>query len=137
MRFSDWKLLVESLDPQQIVNTALQVRKLKGVCTRAKFGDCKELSEELMKMLLRQGVQARMSGGTFITKPKDDESWEHSWLVINNRWVLDVTIDQFFSDLDVDMHTKTPGIYFSHPNWDGNVYKDRYYRARSLGKIQM
>lgn len=132
MKFRDWMVLAEGIDPQQVINAALVARKTSGVCDRARFGDCKEISEETVKILSRAGIQARLSGGTFITKPDDNESWDHSWVLVMNRWVLDPTIDQFFSDLDVDMKTKTPGVYYSHPSWDGNIYRDRYYRAKAI-----
>jgi hypothetical protein len=137
MKFLDWLSLVESVDPQQVIDAALAARKNGGICDRAHFGDCKEISQATLQMLQKVGIQARLTGGTFITKPKDDESWDHSWLIINNKWILDPTVDQFFSDLDVDMHTKTPGIYYSHPNWDGNSLKSRYYRSKPIARIQL
>lgn len=132
MKFRDWIILAEGVDPQKVIDAALVARKTSGVCDRAHFGDCKAISEETVKALLKTGIQARITGGTFITKPKENESWDHSWILVMDRWILDPTIDQFFSEIDVDMRTKTPGVYYSNPSWDGNVYKNRYYRAKSI-----
>lgn len=137
MKFLDWLVLVEGANPQQVINAALEARKTGGVCNRAHFGDCMAISEDTIKILTSLGIPARLTGGTFITNPKEDDSWDHSWIIVNNRWILDVTIDQFFSELDVDMHTKTPGIYYSHPSWDGNVYKSRYFRREPIAKVKI
>jgi hypothetical protein len=137
MKFKDWMILAEGIDPQQIINAAMVARKSVGVCDRAHFGDCKEISEHTVEVLKRAGIECRLSGGTFTTNLKDNSSWDHSWVVVANRWILDATIDQFFKDLDVDMKTKSPGIYYSHPSWDGNVYKDRYFRFKSKVKLDL
>ena len=137
MKFKDWIIFSESIDPQQVVNAALTARKHGGICNRSHFGDCKELSEETLKLLKQLGIPARLSGGTFTTNISDKQSWDHSWIVVSGRWILDVTIDQFFSDLDEDMILKQPGIYYSHPSWDGNTYKDRYYRSAPIAKINL
>lgn len=137
MKFQDWLILIENADPQQVVNAALVARKSGGVCNRAQFGDCKAISEEAVKVLQHAGIQARLSGGTFITNVDDNQSWDHSWVVVMNRWIFDPTIDQFFSELDVDMRTKTPGVYYSHPSWDGNGYKNRYFRAKPIASLDL
>ena len=136
MKFQDWMVLIEGVDPQQIINAALVARE-QGVCDRTHFSDCKTISEKTVKILQHAGIQARLSNGTFITKSKKNESWDHSWIIIMNRWILDVTIDQFHSELDNNIKTKTPGIYYSHPSWDGNNYKDRYFRAKSIATLDL
>lgn len=126
--FTHWLYLTESLDPQQVINAAILGRKNGGICDRAHFGDCQDIMKETMVVLRRAGIQAYESGGTFITNLANNDSWEHSWVQVGKH-ILDPTVDQFFSDLDVDMHTKTPGIYYSNPQWDGNELRNRYQRT--------
>lgn len=137
MKFKDWILFAESIDPQHVVNAALSARKQGKICDRAHFGDCKEISEETLKILKRAGIPARMSGGTFITNLENKDSWDHSWVVVSGKWILDPTIDQFFSDLDEDMILKQPGVYYSHPSWDGNTLSNRYFRSKPIAKLDL
>jgi hypothetical protein len=126
MKFKDWIVFTESIDPQQIINAALAARKNSN-CNQTRFEDCKELAQQTLEILKRAGIQVHLSAGTFQT---NKESWDHSWLIIMNRWVLDPAVSQF-----PNIDTKTPGIYYSHPSWDGNKYKDRYYRKKPIAKI--
>jgi DNA polymerase III alpha subunit len=64
MKFLDWLSLVESVDPQQVIDAALAARKNGGICDRAHFGDCKEISQATLQMLQKVGIQARLTDGT-------------------------------------------------------------------------
>ena len=136
-----WRLnyiKMAALNPHEIVQLALRARDEYGICERAQFGDCKDTSQGLVNLLQERGLHARVTGSQFIygydNNPAyegDDEeasphsSNDHSWVMLNG-WILDPTVDQFFSDMDVDLVTKTPGVYFSHPQWDGPKYVNRY-----------
>jgi len=109
------------LSPQEIVNITVQARKNIEICERAKFGDCGDAAKETVKLL----NSGKIESGYFVYNLPNEEQSEHSWIRIG-RYVLDPTIDQFFSDLDVDLETKTYGIYFSHPSWDGDWLLNRY-----------
>ncbi len=120
-----FKMFLGKVEPNQIVDIALRARKEIGIEGCAKFGDCKEVCEKLVTLLEETKIPARLAGGMFTTNIDDDEKWDHSWVIVNNN-ILDPTIDQFFSPLDIDMDVKTEGVYFSHPSWDGPKYVERY-----------
>jgi hypothetical protein len=131
MKFRDWIVLIESIDPQQIINAALVARK-QGNCDRVHFSACKAILEETLAILMRAGISARISSGTFTTKK--NESWDHSWIVVG-KWILDPTVDQFKTDSAIK--TKSPGIYYSHPSWDGNHLRERYFHSKPIAKINL
>lgn len=118
------EFLLEATNPQTVINLAIESRNEIGIeC--AKFGDCADVSHNLLKKLNQNNIKAVIDGGYFIYNLKNDESYEHSWIKIDN-YILDATIDQFYSDLDEDLETKYYGIYFSHPQVDGNWLEKRY-----------
>ena len=132
MRF---KLFMEAVGrPAQIVSVAQEARKQEGVKC-AVFGDCNAVCDLTVKLLGKMGIQAKRVGGHFRASSSDsrynfsgeNSDSEHSWVLVEG-YILDPTIDQFFSELDEDMHTKVEGIYFSHPEWDGNRYVKRYQK---------
>lgn len=118
MRF---KLFLENT--RQIINLALQARQQAG-CDKARFGDCRDVSERTVVLLKSMGIPAKLKGGHFIANPDENDYWDHSWVVIDGE-ILDPTVDQFFSTLDVDLETETPGIYYSALDgpWLMNRYK--------------
>ena len=122
---NSFRLFLENLDPSSIVDVAQQARQEAGVIRCALFGDCKDVSNDTIKLLKQKGVKAHIEGSYFYVGDENGD-FEHSWVVVDNGFILDPTIDQFFSSLDEDMHTKVKGIYFSHPEWDGDRYANRY-----------
>mgnify|MGYP000299444042 CR=1 FL=1 len=112
-------------DPQSVVQAAIQARADEGIAGRATFGDCKAVCNRLASLLRKLGVVAQLKGGQFICDPNDEIHYDHSWLIVGGD-ILDPTVDQFFSDLDFDLSTQTPGVYFSHPECDGDWLTDRY-----------
>jgi hypothetical protein len=106
----------------EIINTAILARQQYG-CNPAIFGDCKNVSKIVVSALNQKGIPAKLKGGQFITNPSEDEEWDHSWITIGSS-VLDPTVDQFFSMLDIDLITEVPGIYYSE--LDGDWLKSRY-----------
>lgn len=119
-----FRLFLENLDPSSIVDIAQQARQEAGIVRCAKFGDCNDVCDLTVKLLKQRKIKAKRVGGYFWTGEENGDI-EHSWIIVDN-FILDPTIDQFFSTLDVDMHTEVPGIYYSHPDWDGDVYVNRY-----------
>jgi hypothetical protein len=106
-----------------VVQAAIKARKNLGIkCAR--FGDCNDVSKTVAQLLKRSGIPAKWTGHYFDNG--DNGYTDHSWVVVDGKWILDPTIDQFFSSLDEDMDTKIPGVYYSHPEWDGNKYVKRY-----------
>jgi hypothetical protein len=121
----DFRTFLEGIvDPKQVVSAALKARSDDKIC-RARFGDCRSTATATVKYLNEMGIPAKLAGGQFITNPAEDEEWDHSWVQVG-QYILDPTVDQFFSSLDVDMETKTPGVYYSHPLWDGSGLAKRY-----------
>lgn len=133
MQFRDF---FENQKVNLIVSLAKQARQIYGICDRAKFGDCNDTVKETLILLKQYGIQAKSQGGYFITNPNSvavwpgeedeptPEEWEHTWISIQDdakKDILDPTIDQFYSSLDFDLMTKAPGIYYSHPLWDGDA----------------
>jgi hypothetical protein len=119
-----FRLFLENLDPSTIVDIAQQARQEADITTCARFGDCKDVSNITIKLLKQRGIKAQLKGGYFSPGGENGDV-EHSWIVIDG-FILDPTIDQFFSELDVDMDTKVKGIYYSHHEWDGDKYENRY-----------
>lgn len=109
---------------KKIISTALQVREKEDI-THSQFGDCNDIVVKTIAELNKLRIPARRQGGQFISNPSEDEEYDHTWIVIEND-IFDPTIDQFFSSLDVDLITKQPGVYYSHPEWDGDWLVKRY-----------
>lgn len=107
---------------QKVVDAALKARKQIN-CDRAIFGDCLDVSKRTIVILSEIGISAKLEGGQFITNFDDDEEWDHSWVVVDDE-ILDPTVDQFFSSLDVDLVTTIPGIYYS--SIDDDWLRERY-----------
>lgn len=112
-------------DPQSVVQAAIRARADEDITARASFGDCKATCVRLASLLRAAGIPAQLKGGQFVCNPNNEIHYDHSWLVVSSD-ILDPTVDQFFSDLDFDLSTQTPGVYFSHPEWDGDWLTDRY-----------
>ncbi|KKN96730.1 hypothetical protein LCGC14_0163740 [marine sediment metagenome] len=123
------RMLTESITDATI-DLAKQARK-QFVCDVAQFGDCSETAEGLVKLLRAKGIQAKIQGGQFITVTGDRpgfeelEEWDHTWVIVGSH-ILDPTVDQFTSTLDVDLYTSEGGVYYSHPSVDGDELKSRY-----------
>lgn len=113
--------------PSEIVAVAVAARRKYGICDkqRARFGDCNDTARMVVQMLNKMGLQTQFQGGQFVCDPNDDLQFDHGWVLVDGQ-ILDPTVDQFFSELDVDLYTKTPGVYFSHPEWDGEWLRPRY-----------
>lgn len=111
---------------QKIIDAALQARKDMG-CDRAEYGDCRDASERTVTLLEGMGIPARLAGGQFTTNFAEGEEWDHSWVVVGDE-ILDPTVDQFFSPLEVDLETVVSGIYYSPV--DGGWLDDRYRGSR-------
>lgn len=114
-------------ETEEIINTAILARQRYGCHSKAMFGDCLDVSKIIVPVLNQKGIPAKIHGGFFITNPSEDEKWVHSWVSIGEE-ILDPTVDQFFSSLDVDLVTKVPGIYYSEI--DGDWLRNRYWRLR-------
>jgi hypothetical protein len=121
----NFRLFFENNNPDSIVQACQKARRDYGVKQCSSFGDCKDISKESMIILKSVGVVAQLVGGHFLANKNDGEEYDHSWLVVDG-FVLDPTIDQFFSSLDEDLTTNIFGVYFSHPEWDGDKYLNRY-----------
>lgn len=121
----NFRLFFENISAESIVQACQKARRDYGIKKCSTFGDCKDVSQEVSKILKSLGITARLVGGYFLANRNYGEEYEHSWLMTDN-FILDPTIDQFFSPLDEDLVTKTFGIYFSHPEWDGDKYSNRY-----------
>lgn len=106
-----YKRLAHTDLDEKIINAALRARKEVG-CSPAGFGDCGDVSKRTVDILEEDGISAKVVGGLFITNVREQENWDHSWVEIGNA-ILDGTIDQFISELDVDLVTEVPGIYYS------------------------
>lgn len=122
----NFRLFFENVTAESIVQACQKARRDYGIKQCSAFGDCKDVSKEVSKILRSLGVSATLTGGHFLANKNDGEEYEHSWLMID--FLLDPTIDQFFSSLDEDMETIVPGIYYAHPQWDGDKYINRYSR---------
>ena len=109
----------------RIVSLAMKARQQGGICTRSRFGDCNDIVARTLALLTHNGIHAKRVAGNFICDPREDVYFEHTWIAISD-YVLDPTVDQFFSDLDVDLITKQRGIYYSAPDWDGDWLEKRY-----------
>jgi hypothetical protein len=98
---------------------------------RAKFGDCTAAATALKRIV--EGFTNHtvvIKGGKFVCDydPSDSDeplSFDHTWLEIDGI-IVDPTVDQFFSDLDVDMDLVTDGMYIGHPDHDADTLKARY-----------
>lgn len=131
----NFRQFLENQEYDSAIEACLQARRQWGICgartagsakgVGAVFGDCKETAKGAVALLQRQNRNARLAHGYFIADPAEDESWEHTWIEIDD-YILDPTVDQFFSSLDIDLYTTVQGIYFSHPEWDGDSLKERY-----------
>ena len=115
---------------KKIISAVLQIRASEGI-QRCTFGDCNDICDKTLIALKKLHIPARRQSGQFITNPNppdtdEEETWDHTWIVIENNYIFDPTVDQFFSSLDVDLITKQPGIYYSHPDWDGDWLVKRY-----------
>ncbi len=119
----NFRLFLENLNPSSIVHFAQQARQESGITRCAKFGDCNDVVNKTVNLLKRAGIKAKLKGSQFWTD--DDMYFDHSWVIIYGN-ILDPTIDQFFSELDVDLETKVSGIYYSDYEWDGPKYIERY-----------
>lgn len=110
-----------------IVWCAVKARRRYGLSglTHASFGDCNAVCKLTSSLLGQQDIDSKVRGHGFIYDLSEGESFEHSYVLVDGH-ILDPTIDQFFSPLDVDLHTAVPGVYFSHPDWDGDWLKERY-----------
>jgi transglutaminase-like putative cysteine protease len=113
----------DTLD-RKVISAALEARK-EISCDKAIFGDCLDVSRRTVAILNKAGIPAKLTGGQFVTNPVEDEEWDHSWVIVDGE-ILDPTVDQFFSPLDVDLETTVPGIYYSPV--DGGWLDDRYKR---------
>jgi len=126
----NFKLWLEE-ENKEVILLAQQARRNWGICDRAKFGDCKATSKGLVMLLTQAGRPAKLAHGYFKASTGDmpgneqETNFEHSWVEIDGD-ILDPTVDQFFSMLDVDLHTTVEGIYYSHPDWDGDELRERY-----------
>jgi hypothetical protein len=107
---------------RRIIEAALQARNEIN-CVKAVFGDCLDVSRRTVAILKEMQIPAKLVGGQFITNFEEDEEWDHSWVMVGEE-ILDPTVDQFFSPLDVDLRTTVPGIYYSAI--DGSWLDDRY-----------
>lgn len=107
---------------------------------KAIFGDCGDVSRRILRIIKACYLyKCDLKHGTFVCGPDDNSEdedavieFDHTWLEVDGH-IVDGTVDQFFSDLDEDMVTATDGLYFSHPEQDGDSLKDRY-RSRDYAK---
>jgi GNAT superfamily N-acetyltransferase len=118
------KLAHADLD-EKIINAALQARQETG-CLPTGFGDCGDTSKKTVAILKENGISAKVVDGLFITNVSVQENWDHSWVEIGNV-ILDPTVDQFLSEMDVDVETEVPGVYYSAV--DGGWLAGRYQRS--------
>ena len=108
-----------------VTPAAKRARKTWGITKRAEFGDCSAVCRLLVEILQELGIQCRLQFGKFHTA--EDEEWDHTWVETFEKydiWILDPTVDQFYSSLDIDLETKTDGIYYSKV--DGDELASRY-----------
>jgi hypothetical protein len=108
-----------------------EARLGKGVDSNAVFGDCGPVSRDLIPLLMGRGVTVRLAHGIFVSNPEEEEQWDHSWVELDidgKTYILDPTVDQFFSPLDVDLVLENEKFYFSHPDWDGDWLAERYQK---------
>lgn len=124
--------MVEAIAAEPVVQAALRARSGEGIrCAR--FGDCKAAATATVALLRQEGIPAKLVHGRFVSATGDAPGfeerteWDHSWVEVSGD-ILDPTVDQFFSELDEDMILETPGVYYSHPRWDGDWLVSRYER---------
>ena len=110
---------------KKIISLTQQARQQGGICSRARFGDCNDIVARTLALLTHNGIRAKKVAGYFYCSFENDEFYDHTWIAVGDS-ILDPTVDQFYSPLDVDLVTKTRGIYYSSPDWDGDWLEKRY-----------
>ena len=65
---------------------------------------CQDISRDLVDYLIKLGYKAQRKGG-YYNPPEEwfeeesedykDGKWKHWWVLVNNKWIVDVTADQF------------------------------------------
>lgn len=67
---------------------------------RAEFGDCTPVAIILKRLLEEEtDKEVVIVGGRF--QCDEDTEFDHTWLLVDGE-IVDPTVDQFYSDLDVD-----------------------------------
>jgi hypothetical protein len=116
-------VLAFTMNTTKIIAAAKRARKFCGIANneRAVFNDCGPVSRQLVQELAEIGIDAQLAHGQF--KCDDDTEFDHTWVVVDGV-IIDPTVDQFFSDLEIDLVTHTPGLYF--PPHDTDYLNGRY-----------
>ena len=65
---------------------------------------CQDISRDLASYLINLGYKAKRYGG-YYNPPEEwfeqesedygNGKWKHWWVIVNNKWIVDVTVDQF------------------------------------------
>lgn len=108
----------------QIIKIAKDAQKFLCGNSKAVFGDCGPVSTDIVNNLADAGIKAKLTHGNFIVDiSQPTEITPHTWVTVGGH-ILDATVDQFFSILDIDLECEIPGIYFVP--FDGEYLVNRY-----------
>lgn len=70
-------------------------------------GTCQSVSRQLVEYLRNKGYKVERVGGYYYpperwfklnNKPYEDGKWKHWWAEVSDKWIVDVTADQFHPD---------------------------------------
>lgn len=113
------------MNKAQIIAAVKRARRFCLNGEKARFGDCGPVSFRLVEELAFLDIACQMDAGTFqYTAHEENDKLDHTWVILHDGTIIDPTVDQFFSDLDIDLVTTHPGIYF--PPVDGDYLVSRY-----------
>jgi hypothetical protein len=105
-----------------LIEQAILARRLMCDGIQAVYGECGCVSFQLKKLIDSKRIRGRRviyTQGFF--RDNKDQLVDHTWLVVYG-YILDATVDQFICG----KQTKQPGVYYSHPKFDGKSLRERY-----------